>query len=144
MPVVYKFERTANYYETDRMDVVHHSNYIRWFEEARVEFMKAAGCPYDKMEQNGIMMPVLEVNCTYKNSVRFGETVIIHTHISKFNGFKTEVSYEVYGKDNGELKACGSSTHCFSNTSLKPVRIKNTAPEIYDKFKNALEGTDII
>ena len=57
MEKVHTFEHKAQYYETDKMGVVHHSNYIRWFEEARVDFMEKAGLPYDKMEESGIMMP---------------------------------------------------------------------------------------
>ena len=73
MENVYAYEREANYYETDKMGIIHHSNYIRWFEEARIGFMKNIGFPYDAMEDNGIMMPVLSVECDYKSSVRFGD-----------------------------------------------------------------------
>lgn len=50
---MFTFERKANYYETDQMGIVHHSNYIRWFEEARLEMLRAMGLPYKKMEDNG-------------------------------------------------------------------------------------------
>ena len=56
---MFTFERKANYYETDQMGIVHHSNYIRWFEEARLEMLRAMGLPYKKMEDNGILIPVL-------------------------------------------------------------------------------------
>lgn len=52
---MYTFERTAKYYETDQMGIVHHSNYIRWFEEARIELMNHVGLPYRQMEENGIL-----------------------------------------------------------------------------------------
>ena len=55
---MFTFERKANYYETDQMGIVHHSNYIRWFEEARLEMLRAMGLPYKKMEDNGILIPV--------------------------------------------------------------------------------------
>ena len=60
------YTRPIQYYETDRMGVVHHSNYIRWMEEARVDFMNQCGLPYAKLEQRGIMMPVLSASCQYK------------------------------------------------------------------------------
>ena len=50
------YERNAKYYETDQMGIIHHSNYIRWFEEARVDAMEQAGIPYDKMEEMGIIL----------------------------------------------------------------------------------------
>ena len=49
----------VQYYETDQMGVVHHSNYIRWFEEARAEWMEAVGLPYAQLEAEGIASPVL-------------------------------------------------------------------------------------
>lgn len=134
MEKIHVYERDAYYYETDKMKVVHHSNYIRWFEEARVNFMKKVGYPYDFMESKGIMMPVLSVQCSYKNSVRFGDTVLIYAAISNFNGFKMEVQYKICDKKTGELRATGSTTHCFTDMSMKPLRIKKNYPEIYKIF----------
>lgn len=134
MEKVFTYERSPFYYETDRMNVIHHSNYIRWFEEARIDYMKKVGFPYDKMEAIGIMMPVLSAECKYRSSVRFGDTVIIHTSISSFNGFKMEIQYKVYDKHTNELRASGSTSHCFTDMNMKPVRINKTHPEIYDVF----------
>lgn len=131
MEKVNVYERTAFYYETDRMGVIHHSNYIRWFEEARVSFMHKAGYSYEKMEEEGIMLPVLSVQCQYKSSVKFGDTVLIYTAISKYNGFRMEVQYKVCDKKTGELRAYGSTTHCFTDSSMKPIRINRSHPEIH-------------
>ena len=57
------YTHKVQYYETDQMAFVHHSNYIRWFEEARIDFMEKLGAPYDKMEQMGFISPVRTVNC---------------------------------------------------------------------------------
>ena len=62
--------------------------------------------------RRGIMMPVLSAQCGYKNSVHFGDTVLIYASISKFNGFKMEVQYKICDKKTGELRATGSTTHC--------------------------------
>ena len=62
----------VQYYETDQMGVVHHSNYIRWFEEARAEWMEAVGLPYARLEAEGIASPVLSVACAYRRPVRYG------------------------------------------------------------------------
>ncbi|MGN1480363.1 acyl-CoA thioesterase [Porcipelethomonas sp.] len=134
MENIHVYERDAHYYETDKMGIIHHSNYIRWFEEARVDFMQKAGYPYDVMESTGIMMPVLSAECSYKSSVRFGDTVLIYTAISQFNGFKMQLQYKVCDKKTGELRVYGSTSHCFTDMSMKPLRIKKTHPEIYDIF----------
>lgn len=66
--------RNIYYYETDRMDVVSHTNYIRWMEEARIDFMKKIGIPYHEIEKSGFMLPVLEVECKYKKSLTYGDS----------------------------------------------------------------------
>ena len=66
-------EHKVQYYETDGMGIVHHSNYIRWFEEARVDLLEQLGFGYDRIEAAGYSGPVLEVSCQYKtcpNSVK--------------------------------------------------------------------------
>ena len=62
-PFIHKIQ----YYETDRMKVTHHSNYIRFMEEARVDFMEQTGLSYQQMEADGIVSPVISVSCEYKH-----------------------------------------------------------------------------
>ena len=59
------YQRPVQYYETDRMQIVHHSNYIRWMEEARIDFLRQIGWDYAKLESIGIISPVTAVNCKY-------------------------------------------------------------------------------
>lgn len=136
------YERTAYYYETDRMGIIHHSNYIRWFEEARIYFLEKAGCPYSKMESDGVMIPVLSAECEYKNAVRFDETVLINLDIVEFNGFKMTIKYTVIGKECGSLKATGTTRHFFVTADMKPLRVKNTHPEIYKVFYDNMSKND--
>ncbi|MGN0597205.1 MAG: acyl-CoA thioesterase [Ruminiclostridium sp.] len=135
------YERTAYYYETDQMGIVHHSNYIRWMEETRIDFLEKAGYPYDQMEKDGFLIPVLSVSCKYKVSVKFNETVIIKAKIEEFNGFKMKISYEIINKESGELRATGESTHCFLTKELKPVRVAK-GTKVFEVFNNVL-GQDI-
>ena len=77
MQTYHPFKRTINYYETDKMQVVHHSNYIRFLEECRMDFMKQIDLDYVAMEEKGIMIPVLSVECDYQNPARFGDTILL-------------------------------------------------------------------
>lgn len=130
------YKRKVQYYETDRMGIVHHSNYIRYFEEARTEYMKQNGIDYSLVEKDmGIMMPVLAVDCQYRQGAKYGDIVNIETEISKFNGIKLTFCYKIYGED-GSLLVNGSSTHCFVNMDFKPVMIKKTTVELYNKLKS--------
>ncbi len=128
------FIRTANYYETDQMGVIHHSNYIRWFEEARVNFMDQMGFPYKRLEDMGVISPVLGVECKYKAMVRFGDTVAITIKITEFNGIKYALIYEVTNTETGELCAAGSTQHCYLKKDGRPISIKKSVPELYEKF----------
>lgn len=141
-PEVTPFERKANYYETDQMGIIHHSNYIRWFEEARVDFLEKVGYSYARMEQEGVMIPVLGASCEYKNSVRFGDVVLIVPKIQEFNGFKMTVTYRVIKKSDNMLMATGETKHCFTNMQMKPVRTKKEYPEIFNTFNDFL-GVDL-
>ena len=134
------YERKINYYETDKMGVVHHSNYIRFFEEARCEFLEKSDLPYDKLEANGIMSPVLGFSCKYKQHVTFGDIIEIHTSITSYTVVKFTVSYEVYNKTTGALCVTGESMHCFTDLDLKPLNMKKHHPDIYEKFMSLVEN----
>ena len=88
---MHTYRRKVHYYETDRMQVVHHSNYIRWMEEARIEALDALGVSYVEMEAKGIISPVLSVECHYRSMSRFGETVRVETKLTEV----TRVSYSL-------------------------------------------------
>lgn len=129
------FKRKVNYYETDKMQVVHHSNYIRYLEECRMDFLRQIGLDYIEIEKKGIMIPVLSVECDYKSPARFGDTICIVPKIEKFHGVKFDVSYRIYSEDFSVLHNEAASSHCFVDFDFKPVRLKRDYPEIYDKMK---------
>lgn len=129
------YKRKVQYYETDKMGIVHHSNYIRWFEEARTEYMLENGIDYNIVEREyGVMMPVLAVDCQYKQGAVYGDTVTIETCIAGFNGVKLVFEYIVKDGDNNIL-VTGSSTHCFVDMEFKPLRINRTDLKLYEKLK---------
>lgn len=119
--------RCANYYETDKMGIVHHSNYIRWFEEARLDFMRKAGLLYSDVEKENILMPVINVSCRYKVAVDFDEEVKIITKLIFFNGIRMRYSYEIYKTKDGALSAYGESEHCFIDEKTRePLNLKKS------------------
>ena len=134
------FERKINYYETDKMGIVHHSNYIRFFEEARCSLLEEFNLPYDLMEEKGIMSPVLGISCQYKQHVTFGDIIEIRAYIKEFTGVKFTVGYEIYNKRNKKLCMSGESNHCFTDYNLKPLNIKKHHNDVYEKFINLIEN----
>ncbi len=138
--MIYKYRRLVKYYETDKMGVVHHSNYIRWFEEARVEFMREADISYRSMEEEGVMVPVVTVDCKYKIPATFDDEVIIYTKVRKYNGIVIELEYEVKRVSDDAVIVTGSSSHCFvDSNNFKPVNLKRTREDIHNKFMAILE-----
>ena len=128
------YEHHAKYYETDQMGIIHHSNYIRWMEEARMDLMEQIGLSYKGMEEMEIISPVLSVSCEYKSMVHFDDIVVIETKITEYNGIKMKVEYRMTDKKTGELRTLATSEHCFLNRSGKPISLKRSYPELDTKF----------
>ena len=128
------YEHHAKYYETDQMGIIHHSNYIRWMEEARMDLMDQMGLSYKQMEEMEIISPVLSIAVEYHSMVHFDDTVVIQTKLVKYNGIKMEVEYVMTDKETGELRTTARSSHCFLNRSGKPISLKRSYPELDTKF----------
>ncbi len=128
----------VQYYETDKMQITHHSNYIRWMEEARVDFLENIGWGYEKLEQHGIYSPVIGINCEYKNSTRFNEKIVIHIKIKEYRGVRLVIQYEMKSLDTGKIVLIGESEHCFINKEGKPIILKKQFPEL-DKVLYSLK-----
>lgn len=131
------YSRKVYYYETDRMNIVHHSNYIRWLEEARIDLLDQMGISFPEIESRGLLIPVLSAECSYKYPLRYGDTFKISCRIDSFNGCKFGLSYEIMNVSSDRLSGTAASSHCFTDTQLRPLRIKKQYPDIYQAFKEA-------
>ena len=134
------YKHKVQYYETDQMQIVHHSNYIRWFEEARTDYLERIGMPYDEMERNEIISPVLSVEAEYLRMVRFGDTVSIEICVKEYNGIKLTISYEVIDDKTGMVHCKGLTKQCFLNSKGRPVSLKKTNPEYHEKLMAEYEA----
>lgn len=135
------YEHKVNYYETDKMSVTHHSNYIRFMEEARVDFLDQIGWGYDKIEAEGIISPTLSITCNYKKSTTFPQVITVYTGVEKLSAAKLFLCYEM--KVNGEVVSTGTSSHCFLGTDGRPIFIEKKYPELYKLLKE-LEAENTI
>jgi acyl-CoA thioester hydrolase len=136
------YRHKVQYYETDQMGAVHHSNYIRWFEEARTDLLEQLGFGYDRMEARGVISPVLGVSCEYKVMVRYGETVRIACAITSFSGVRLTVAYRITDDASGELRATGESRHCFLDRNFKPQHMKRDHKDMCEMLQGML-GVEI-
>ena len=131
-----KYIHKVQYYETDRMGITHHSNYIRWMEEARVDFLDKIGFGFDKIEEYGVMSPVVGINCEYKEPTTFADEVEIYCKIKEYKGVKLVIEYEMKNIKTGNLVFVGTSIHCFVDKENRLVRLKNCLPELDEKLKS--------
>jgi len=128
------YERRAHYHETDQMGIVHHSNFIKWFEEARIHLMKEIGTSYKIMEEEGVISPVVNVFCEYKTMVRFDDEVFIHIKIIDYNSIAFKVKYRLTNEDESISYAIGESKHCFLSKEMRIIALKKSHPHINEIF----------
>lgn len=128
-------KRIINYYETDRMGITHHSNYIRIMEEARVAFLDQIGYGFDKMEAEGVVSPVVSVNLEYKKPTSFHDEIEVDVKVKELTPLKLTFEYLI--KANGVLACKGQSVHCFTENG-RFVTIENRWPELANKLKELL------
>ena len=107
-----QYIRKINYHETDKMAVVHHSNYVKYMEESRVDFLHQIGIEYEDFEADGLVSPVVKIDVEYKTPARFGDTLTINVFQSEYSGARLGYSYEMYNQDN-KLVCRAKSQHCF-------------------------------
>ena len=128
------YEHHTKYHETDQQGIIHHSNYVKWMEDARMNLMEQLGLGYKQMETMEIMSPVLSMSVEFRSVVKFDDTVVIDTQLIAYDGYKMEIAYRIYDKKTGEDRAIAKSKHCFVNKSGMPISLKRVYPELDTKF----------
>ena len=126
---MHKYLHKVQYYETDQMRVVHHSNYLRWMEEARI------AC----LDSLGVSCPVVSVDCRYCAMTRFGETVRVETALVEVGNVRYRLAYRMYDADSGQLRAEGESCHCFVDNAGRVLSLRRADPALFARFRAAVE-----
>lgn len=126
----------VRYAETDQMGVVYHANYLVWFEVGRVEFMRALGLEYRRLEEEfGCLISVVEVQARYKLPARFDDELVIRTGLRELRGSILRMQYQVVRVADGVLLATGETTHMVVGRDMK----RRALPEPYAvAFKRVL------
>ena len=136
----FTYSRRVRYYETDRMGVVHHSNYLRLLEDARMEWMDSCVMPYRQMERMGLIVPAAEAQERFLNYLRFDDPFSVTLRLAEYTGVKMTFTYEVRNDETGDVCLTARSTHFFSVSSpipgteereYRPVSIKRRFPELH-------------
>ncbi len=137
MPTETRF--TARYAETDQMGIIHHSNYAVWFEAGRTDFLKKAGVSNIDIEARGILLPLYEMNCQFKNPAKYEDEIIVLTNVKQISRVRLCFSYKVLNAANHKLLATGETMHAWTDKALKPVNVEKVIPDVYSIISQAVD-----
>ena len=119
------------YADTDAMGIVYHTNYIKWFEIGRNEYLRELGYPYARLEEEKLWLPVASVECTYKSPAKYDDLLEITAWVSEVKAATVVIRYEIHNKETGVLLVSGNTKHAVTDDQLKPVRLKTYNLELY-------------
>lgn len=127
----------VKYYECDRMGVMHHSNYVRVMEEARVDAMDQMGYGFEKMEAEGIVSPVVSISCDFKRTTTFQDEIEVELCILEMSPLKVTFGYTM--KKEGKVCFTAKSTHCFLDAkTFRPIVLADTHPMLFGQMQQLL------
>ena len=128
------YKHTIQYYETDKMGITHHSNYIRIMEEARIHFLKEAGWPYEKLEAEGVISPVVNVTGDYKKTTTFPDELEIQVAVLEVSPVKFKLGYTM--TVDTRVVCTATSTHCLLGADGRPISIPKQYPGFYEMLSS--------
>ena len=129
----------VKYYECDRMGITHHSNYVRFMEEARIDLLDRLGCGFERMEADGLVSPVMAIDLHYRKPTTFQDEIEVEIGLQEMSALKFRFGYTMRVK--GEVVCTASSLHCFLRDG-KPVSFEKSYPELCRKLREGASGND--
>ena len=134
--LIHQTQLRVQYYETDQMGVVHHSNYIRYFEIGRTEMMRHIGLSYKEVENSGIVMPIVGIEVHYFYPAHYDEIICVKSFIKEIPKVRMTVYYEIYNEQK-KLLANGNTTLAFLNKKTgRPQRAPETMVNLFLQHGN--------
>lgn len=137
--MITKSHIVARYAETDQMGIIHHSVYAVWYELARTDFIKQIGMSYSQMEEMGVMLPLIELNCKYLQATRYEDELTVETRIVNLTPVRIEFGYTIYKKGIERAMSTGSTLHVWTDKNLLPMNMRKRYPEIYQSILDIME-----
>ena len=133
-----KFEHflDVRYYETDQMGIVHHSNYIRYFECGRIAMLNEVGLPMHRIEEMGVMMPIISVECRYRYPAKLGDRLKVVTRFEELPRARFTVFSEVYNQDDQLLVEGSVSMGFIDSATRRPIRCPSFLSDLFAEYLN--------
>ena len=121
----------VRYADTDQMGVVYYANYLVWFEVGRTEWLRHMGFTYREVEESGIVLPVIEARCEYRQSARYDDEIEIRTRGTLLSAVRVRFDYEIVRQHTGVVAAVGCTVHASVDPSGRPTRLPERVREIF-------------
>jgi acyl-CoA thioester hydrolase len=131
--LITRTEVQVRFNETDPLGIVWHGHYIRYFEDGREAFGNIQGLGYLEVFKQGFVIPVVNVECSYKRSLRYGERVIVETKYISSEAAKLKFTYRLFNADTNELVATGSTIQVFLDKGSSTLQLNN--PPFFEEWK---------
>lgn len=133
-----KINLRVKFYDTDLMGVVHHSNYIRWFETARVEFLREVGIDLNEMMNDGLLFPIVEVQAKYFEPAKFDDELELEILPAAMTKVKWEFEYKIRRAGQEKILVEGFSRNVFTNSETGKIT------RLPDKYFSKLEAANVM
>ena len=124
----------VEYHHTDQMGIVHHSNYIKFFEAARTEWLRAAGLTYAEMERRGVMMPIVDVQIKYRQPAYYDEMLSITTSVRELPMARMTFYYEIRGEDGRDVASGLTTLGFIDSVTRRPQRAPGWLMEVLERM----------
>jgi acyl-CoA thioester hydrolase len=125
------------YGDTDQMGVAYYANFLRWFEVGRNEYLRAVGYPYTRIESDGIVLPVVEVGCSYHRPAHYDDLLHIESRIEALTRVRVRFAYRIARPATEETLATGFTVHASLGRQGAPIRL----PEEFLRTLTSFEKT---
>ncbi len=122
------------YADTDRSQIVYHSNYLRYFEFARASLMRDTAYTYRQIEEDGLIYPIIELGVKYYTPLRYDDPMWIHTHPAKLERVRLRFDYVITHEETEDIVCKGFTRHCSINSSGVPVGIDEKTRHLWNIF----------
>ena len=122
------------YADTDRSEVVYHSNYLRYFELGRTSLMRDVAYPYREIEDSGYVYPIIDLGISFYKPLYYDDPMWIHTRPLELERVRLKFDYIITHLESGEIVCKGFTRHCALNTSGRPVAVDEKTVQLWKTF----------
>ncbi len=135
---MFTYRRKVTFYETDGMKVVHHANYLKYMEEARVEYLRQGHLDLNELMDEGIVFPIVEVSVKYKKPAHYDDVLLIKTYLRRVDRVRLDFDYEIVLEKTGELLTTGHTVNTY--TKIDTGRIARLPKDKIEALQAISEG----